>query len=140
MSCHLQLSIFLFYGEMSTSWIILPPIQFQNKVLVIPLRCKLSFYNNFYISLNKIIFYGCTHGKYPGQGLNPRHSCDLCPSCSNATSLNPLLRAEDQTCTCAATQATEVGFLTHCATVGIQLFFFKIFCKNNFINNNFSCF
>ena len=36
--------------------------------------------------------FGQTHSiwKFPGQELNPRHSCDLCCSCDNARSFNPL--------------------------------------------------
>ena len=37
-------------------------------------------------------FYGHTHGiwKFPGQGLNPSLSCNLCCSCGNTRSLSPL--------------------------------------------------
>ena len=45
-----------------------------------------------------VLFFGCTRGiwKFPGQGLNPSHSCDLCHSWGNA------------------------GSLTHCARPGIK--------------------
>lgn len=41
------------YGETSPCWIILAFINFQNRVLVIHLRWKLSCYNYFCICLNK---------------------------------------------------------------------------------------
>ena len=64
-------------------------------------------------------FHGSTQSrwKFPGQGLNPSRSCNLCCSSSSAVSSNPLCWARDQTCTSSVTQATEVRFLTHCATV-----------------------
>ena len=33
-------------------------------------------------------FFGCTHGirNFPGQEMNPNHSCDLCCSCCKAKS------------------------------------------------------
>ena len=56
-------------------------------------------------------FLGHTCGiwKFPGQGLNPSCSCDLCCSCSNARSF---------TLASAATQATVIRVLTYCATLG----------------------
>ena len=39
-------------------------------------------------------------------------------------SFNPLHWAGDQTHTLAATQATAVGFLIHCATVGTPVYVF----------------
>ena len=45
--------------------------------------------------------------KFPGQGLNPGHSC------SNTSSFNPLGQARDQTCATTVTQATVVRVLTH---------------------------
>ena len=60
----------------------------------------------------------CGIWKFPGQGLNPSHSCDLCCSCSNARYFNPLHWAGDQTSASIATQATAVGFLLHGATAG----------------------
>ena len=64
-------------------------------------------------------FYGHTHGiwKFPGQGVNVNPSCDLCHSCGNARSFNPLRRAEDQTHASTAIWDAEISFLTHCATV-----------------------
>ena len=65
-------------------------------------------------------FNGCTHGisKFPGQGLNLRHSrCDLHCSCSNAQSFNPPFWTRDQIHTSTANRDAAVGFLTHCATV-----------------------
>ena len=43
------------------------------------------------------------HMKFPGQGSDPSCSRDLCCSCSNAGSFNPLHWAGDQTCTSTAT-------------------------------------
>ena len=60
----------------------------------------------------------CGIWKFPGQGLNPSHSCDLCCSCSNARYFNPLHWDGDQTSASIATQATAVGFLLHGATAG----------------------
>ena len=54
--------------------------------------------------------------KFPGLGMYPGCSCDLHCSGSIPGSFNPLRQAEDWTCSSAATRATEVGFLTHCAT------------------------
>ena len=48
--------------------------------------------------------------KFLGQGLNPSHSHDLCSSCDNDRSFNPLRWAGDQTHASTATQATAVGF------------------------------
>ena len=61
-------------------------------------------------------FFGHTHSiwKLPGQGLNPSHSCDLCHSCSNTGSFNPLHWAGYQTHTSTATLAAAVRSLTHC--------------------------
>ena len=55
----------------------------------------------FSLSLS-IFFYGCTHDlwKFPGQGLNPSLSCNLCHSCGNT------------------------GSLTHCTTVGTPFLYF----------------
>ena len=65
-------------------------------------------YSRFFVS----VFYGHTHGiwKLPGQGSNLSRSCNLCHSCGNTRSINPLHLHSD----CADT----VGFLTHSATVG----------------------
>ena len=48
--------------------------------------------------------------KLPGQRLDQSCSCDLCHSCSNAGSFNPLHQARDWTCTSTATRATIVTF------------------------------
>ena len=47
-----------------------------------------------------LLFNGRTSGiwKFPGQGFKPNHSCDLCHSCGNAGSFNPLCCAGNQTC------------------------------------------
>ena len=47
---------------------------------------------------------------------------DLCHSCGNAGFFNPLHWARDGSCAPAATWATAVGFLTHCATAGAPAF------------------
>ena len=67
-----------------------------------------------------LFFYGHTRGiwKFPGQGLNLSHSYSLCCSCDNAGSFYPLYQARDQTPAPQQTQATAVGFLTHCTTAG----------------------
>ena len=63
---------------------------------------------------------GCTHGiwKFPGQGLNPSHSFDLCHNCGNAVSPNPGCQAGSQTYTSAVIWAAAVRFLTQSASVG----------------------
>ena len=38
------------------------------------------------------------HMEFLGQGSGLRHSCDLCSSCSNTGSFNPLFQARNQTC------------------------------------------
>ena len=42
---------------------------------------------------DSFFFFGRTHGtrKSPGQELNLNHSCELCHSCGNTGSFNPLL-------------------------------------------------
>ena len=37
--------------------------------------------------------------RFLGQGLNPSRSCNLCHSCSNTRSFNPLCQAREWTCT-----------------------------------------
>ena len=60
-------------------------------------------------------FHACTRiWKFLGQGLNPSHSYDLCHSCGNARSFNPLCQTGDGTWTSAATWATAVRSWTHC--------------------------
>ena len=70
-------------------------------------------------------FYGCTHStwKFPGQGLNLRHSCDPYCSCSNTGLFSPLYQARNQT------QAVAVGFLTHCITRTVFFCFLFFFFK-----------
>ena len=65
-------------------------------------------------------FFGHTLsiGEFLGQGLNPSHSFDLHRSCSNAVLPRQLCPARDQIRSSAMSQATEVRFLAHCATVG----------------------
>ena len=51
------------------------------------------------------VFFFSTRGiwKFPGQGLNPSHSCKLCPSCGSTRSFNPLHQAGGGTLASAAT-------------------------------------
>jgi len=56
--------------------------------------------------------------KFPGQGLNPSRGHDLCHSYIDTRSSNALPWVGDGTHTSAATQATAVRILTHCATAG----------------------
>ena len=74
-----------------------------------------EFYPYF---LKKFHGHTCGKCKFSGQGLNVKHSWNLCCSGSNTRSFNPLHWAKDWTHTSAATQATAVGFLTHCAMAG----------------------
>ena len=69
------------------------------------------------------------HKEAPRLGLNPSYSV------TDVGYFNPLHRAGDLTCTSASTQATAVGFLTHCAVAGppsgisfCLFFFFFFFC------------
>ena len=75
------------------------------------LDCANHFIMHMYIThqvvhLKYILFFfflfGCTCGKwkFPGQGSNPSHNCDLCHSCGN------------------------IGSLTCCATAGTLYFLF----------------
>ena len=68
-------------------------------------------------------FYGhsCGIWKFPSQGVNLSCSCDLCCSCSNTRSFNPLYQVGAQTHTSTATQTAAVGFLTQCATIGTPI-------------------
>ena len=86
--------------------------------------CKLAL-SSFIVGVRDFyIFYGHTWGiwKFPGQGLNPSCSCDLCCSCSNPVSFNPLCQVGDRTHASAGTWAATVWFLTHCATAGTPSF------------------
>ena len=73
-------------------------------------------------------FYGHIHGpwKFPGQGVNASHSCDLHPSYSNARFFNPLHQAQDQTHVFAATWAVATKFLTHRAIAGTPQIIFML--------------
>ena len=53
------------------------------------------------------------------------HSCNLCHSCSNTGSFNPLCQARDQTYPSAENWVPAVGFLTHCTLVGTPNLFLK---------------
>ena len=56
--------------------------------------------------------------KFQGHGLHLSHSCNLCYSCGNTTSFNPLCQARDWTGTSIPIQAAAVRFVTQCTTVG----------------------
>ena len=73
-----------------------------------------------------------TTWKFPGQGLNLSHSCNLHCSCGTSGSLNPLCSARDGTHTFAVTQATALGFLTHCATTGSPFYWVLDSSSQNF--------
>ena len=64
---------------------------------MLPPSCLLSIY--------LFIFYDhtCSIWKFPSQGLNSCHSCELCCSCDNAVSFNPLHLAGDWTHASAVT-------------------------------------
>ena len=69
----------------------------------------------------------CIIWTFLGQGLNRSCSCDLRCSWGNARSFNPLCWAGHWGHASAVTQATAVGFLTHCATVTApQISFFFV--------------
>ena len=53
------------------------------------------------------------HVEFPGEGSDPSHSCNLCYSCSNARSFNPLCQARDQTCVLVP----QRHYGSHCTTV-----------------------
>lgn len=63
------------------------------------------------------LFYDCTHGiqKFPGQGLNLSHSCDLYHSCGNIRSFSPMEPGP---------RIEAVRFLTYCTTVETHSFDF----------------
>ena len=77
------------------------------------------FYYFHYFYFIIFYFYGHIQGiwKFPGQGLNLSHSCDLSWSYSNAGSFNTLCWARDWTCTSTATWAAIDSYHT-CTTVG----------------------
>ena len=73
------------------------PSEFSTETQILYMRKKLLLKNTFphvHIHLKHcfcFVFYGHTCGiwKFPGQGLNPSHSWDLCRSCGNARCGNP---------------------------------------------------
>ena len=60
-----------------------------------------------------------------GPGIELSCRCNLCHSYNNARSFNLLCWTRDRTLTSAATQATAVGFLSHCATARILEYAFS---------------
>ena len=82
----------------------------------------------FFFSFLFFFFFSAAleHMEFPGQGSDLSHSCDLCRSCGNAGSFNPLYQAGDWTCVsafqrhcqscCTTAETPAVRFLTHCAT------------------------
>ena len=82
----------------------------------------------YFILFHFISFFGNTHGiwKFLGQGLNLSRSCHLCHSWGNRESSNPLHRAGDGTHASTVSWAAEVGFLTHCATMGTPIYILNI--------------
>ena len=72
--------------------------------------CNCSQNNNYVLFCFVFKFHGhtCSTWKFSGQGLNPSFS--LCGNCGNATSLNPLCWARDQT-TCLLSN------LSHCSKI-----------------------
>ena len=63
------------------------------KIHPVPQACLLSFFPSFLPSFF-LSFFSCICGiwKFPRQGLNPSHSCNLHHSCSNIRSLNHCTR------------------------------------------------
>ena len=49
----------------------------QSHILIWPLSSSLTEDNSLFFFFIFFKFYGCTHWKFPGQGLNPSHRCDL---------------------------------------------------------------
>ena len=112
-----------------------------------PILC-IAFYTlciaSSYFYLKKFYGHMCGIWKFLGQGLNPSRSHDLCHSCDNTGSFNPLCWAGDQTRTSAANWAAAVRFLTHCAMAGTPVIFFGsqnclIFTKSNLSNFFATC-
>ena len=62
-----------------------------------------------------LFFYGCTHHtrKFPGQGLNVSHSCELYGSCKNPRPFNLQDWARDWTPASAATGTAQILNLLH---------------------------
>ena len=101
---------------------ILNPLSHNRKPWGFLFVCLLSFF---------ILGEGCTCGiwRFLGQGLNLSHSCDLCRSCGNTRSFNPVCPVHAS----GATQATAVIILTHCTTVGTPWVFL---IHGDLTNNN----
>ena len=67
-----------------------------------------------------IFFFLATlwHVEFLGQESHLSHCCNLCYSCSNARSFNPLCRAGDGTCI----PVLQSCHRSHCATAGTPLY------------------
>ena len=90
-----------------------------------------------FICLFFFFFYGhtCSTWKFPGQGLNLSHSCNLHCSCGNTASFNTLHRVGELIYVSAATWAAEVGFLTYFIAAGTPKFIhLKQATQWNFVN------
>ena len=72
-------------------------------------------------------------GSFQARDWIPNCSCNLCHSCINARSFNPLLQAKDQTGTYTGACDPTVGFLSHWTTVDIpeHLFLIRILLYRN---------
>ena len=72
------------------------------------------FRKSFFFLIKKNAFMAAPDSiwKFPGQRLNPSHSC------GNTRSFNPLLWARDQTCASPVIRASAVRFLTHWGMAG----------------------
>ena len=109
-----------FYGYVQIS-------KLKTLYFVLLIVCQLYLNKTVRCFLKKL--YDHTHSvrKLSGQGLNSSRNCNLCHSCGNARSFNPLYQVRDRTHTSISTRAAIVRFLTHCTTVGIpiKLGFFK---------------
>ena len=77
--------------------------------------CVPSYVSQLFFFFND---YTLSIWKFPGQGLNPRCSCDLYRSCGNARSSTHCARPVIHHAPLPAIWAAAVGFLTHCATAG----------------------
>ena len=90
-SDHFLIVIFCFF--FFWCWIVWT-VYFGYEFLISHIICK------YFLPFSKVVFFGQIHStlKFPGQESNPNHSCNLCRSCGNTTSL-----------TCCATEGTPVG-------------------------------
>ena len=64
----------------------------------IPCKCKELWGINIYMGENRLFLSFLAapqHMDFLGQGSDPRHSCNLCYSCTNIRSFNPLCQAGD---------------------------------------------